>query len=863
MRLAILGQCDSLVIGNTVAAMACALTRAKNETVTLITMDTSLYGDVVRTGDYHPPQGEPTAMKSLLFPQAVVGEDGLLHPARLKRHGERLFKDHGISMLYACQVIGYQDGIALLAHKSGLYGYRCKAIYHFPVEETLNHPAYCLHTLDEGKHIIKRVPVDFVGSTAREIYKRYAQALGHVSPGQHLARGGYAAGELTGINLGDSWRTAENATPCTLPWPAGHKTPQFDNPLYALWPTEIVLGVQPGYGGKYDVIVVGGGTAGACAALYAARQGMRTLLLEMNHCLGGTGTAGGVSCYWFGLRDSVTKEIDQAVARLYQQLGLPRSPGLWSQDDAFLPDLKAHVLLGLCLDAGVVIQFGALACGVEKIDQRIRGVYYAQGGTLMYASCEILIDCTGDGDVCMFAGADHTYGNAQDSMTYWASLAQYPSPCNYRNNFSTMVHLGDPLDYSRFIQAARLLGEGMYDHGSYVAVRESRHIKGLETITLEDIVAMKPVKDSLYACFSNYDPKGRLTADMVYFGFLPPNQVIPIPRGALIPVDAKGQVIQGLLVGGKAISCTHDAFPPLRMQPDLQRQGMALGVLAACAIQQNVPVIDTAGVREELIKYGEKPIVQGDDVAWDIESIVVNLSGAEPWEWLDAPVTSFEQTASPIVKIMLTPADEALPYLRKAYRQPGSAVRRLTLARLMLWHGDEDGAQMVIDHIWHMLEETAGLPKRTGSVNYGQLLPDHGLMPEAVYLLNSLSRSRTYDVFELFSEVVNRLAENPRDWMDLRCGIYCYCESVAYVASGRKDTGMLPLLRRLLAFSEFQQEAENPLLSERFIMLKSALLSAMHQLGDPQGTKGLKALQHHPKRIIAQAANMLLDEKPV
>lgn len=42
----------------------------------------------------------------------------------------------------------------------------------------------------------------------------------------------------------------------------------------------------------YDLVVAGGGTAGAMAALYAARGGLRTVLLEPMYTLGGTATAG-------------------------------------------------------------------------------------------------------------------------------------------------------------------------------------------------------------------------------------------------------------------------------------------------------------------------------------------------------------------------------------------------------------------------------------------------------------------------------------------------------------------------------------------------------------------------------------------
>ncbi|MBR4666304.1 MAG: FAD-dependent oxidoreductase, partial [Lentisphaeria bacterium] len=47
--------------------------------------------------------------------------------------------------------------------------------------------------------------------------------------------------------------------------------------------------------GSFDIIVVGGGTAGVVAAIQCGRAGMRTLLVEKNGLPGGTMTAAGIS----------------------------------------------------------------------------------------------------------------------------------------------------------------------------------------------------------------------------------------------------------------------------------------------------------------------------------------------------------------------------------------------------------------------------------------------------------------------------------------------------------------------------------------------------------------------------------------
>ena len=61
--------------------------------------------------------------------------------------------------------------------------------------------------------------------------------------------------------------------------------------------------------GKYDVVVIGGGTAGAPAGIGAARRGAKTLVVEHLHALGGVGTAGYISNYYWGNRVGFTASI--------------------------------------------------------------------------------------------------------------------------------------------------------------------------------------------------------------------------------------------------------------------------------------------------------------------------------------------------------------------------------------------------------------------------------------------------------------------------------------------------------------------------------------------------------------------------
>ena len=53
---------------------------------------------------------------------------------------------------------------------------------------------------------------------------------------------------------------------------------------------------------KYDVIVCGGGVSGVAAAVSAAREGKKVLLIERSGMLGGLATGGSVSVLMSSLR---------------------------------------------------------------------------------------------------------------------------------------------------------------------------------------------------------------------------------------------------------------------------------------------------------------------------------------------------------------------------------------------------------------------------------------------------------------------------------------------------------------------------------------------------------------------------------
>ena len=116
----------------------------------------------------------------------------------------------------------------------------------------------------------------------------------------------------------------------------------------------------------FDVIVAGGGPAGAAAAICAARLGAKVLLVEGLGCLGGTGTSALVS-YWFSLTDGARSLAGGLCLELIQTLCRENavSPnalekfqqGLPVGSIGFQPESMKILLDRLCHDAGVEVRF--------------------------------------------------------------------------------------------------------------------------------------------------------------------------------------------------------------------------------------------------------------------------------------------------------------------------------------------------------------------------------------------------------------------------------------------------------------------------------------------------------------------------
>jgi len=167
--------------------------------------------------------------------------------------------------------------------------------------------------------------------------------------------------------------------------------------------------------GSYDVVVAGGGTSGVTAAICAARTGAKTLLIERLGALGGqmniSGPPGFAYAWMFNPRwERVIGGFQQEThARLLKEgHALPDQKTPWRAGYTFSyvdPDWWGLLMFQMMQETGVDLLLHSLAVDVLKEGIVTKGVIVENPSGRQVALGKVIIDCTGEGDVSVWAGA--------------------------------------------------------------------------------------------------------------------------------------------------------------------------------------------------------------------------------------------------------------------------------------------------------------------------------------------------------------------------------------------------------------------------------------------------------------------------
>jgi len=313
---------------------------------------------------------------------------------------------------------------------------------------------------------------------------------------------------------------------------------------------------------SWDVIVAGGGPAGCAAAVAAARDGARTLLIEATGILGGMGTSGLVPS-WCPFSDKerfIYGDIAQKIFSATKQ-GMPHV----SQDAIDWVPIDAERLKRmydeLVTEAGVHVLFHTVLSAVETEKGSVKALIVSNKSGLCAKSAKVYIDCTGDADLCAWAGAEFHKGDAEgkglmpathcfvlsnvDQYAYTYSTSLYgthpkspmsailasgkyplipdlhmcqttvgPSTVGFNAGHVYEVDNTDPESLSKGLMAGRRLAAAYRDAlaefspaafgnaflvqtGSLLGIRETRRIVGDYELTLEDYLKRRSFPDEI------------------------------------------------------------------------------------------------------------------------------------------------------------------------------------------------------------------------------------------------------------------------------------------------------------------------------------------------------------------------------
>ena len=203
--------------------------------------------------------------------------------------------------------------------------------------------------------------------------------------------------------------------------------------------------------GDYDVVIVGGGCAGFPAAIAAARNGARVLIIERFPFFGGTATAS-LMANIVGFRNQVEPDYlqtakgiaEEIILRLIAEHGAVKSRNAYpssqhsdtkgdlSYNYAFDTEKFKYVALNLVKEAGADILFHTFFSDVILDgDSVLKGIIIENKSGRHAVFSKIVIDATGDGDVAYKAGVPYWQtrkdeaARLYDCMMY--KIAGFPS----------------------------------------------------------------------------------------------------------------------------------------------------------------------------------------------------------------------------------------------------------------------------------------------------------------------------------------------------------------------------------------------------------------------------------------------------
>jgi len=391
---------------------------------------------------------------------------------------------------------------------------------------------------------------------------------------------------------------------------------------------------EPQKKGRFDFVVVGGGVAGMCAAISAARLGQRVAIIQDRKVFGGNNS----SEVRVGLGGRLNIGKFPSLGYLLNEFG-PASKGNARTADIYEDDKK---LAAIDAEKNITSFIGYRVTGVRKKGERQLTAVIATNVddySEIIVEGRIFADCTGDAVLGFLAGAEWVMGREaksvynephapeqHDCQTLGASIQWYSETVSERTSFPD-IEWGLPIN-DETVQNARRgqwywevgmrdnmidEAEKIRDYGMYVAYsnwsyaknhskfkdelehekfawlsfyagkRESRRLKGEIVLSENDLLDFKIYPDgcvstSWYIDDHEPDPENAKVFKDPWLsrGRLTPLDFYPIPFRCLYNKD-----IDNMFMAGRDISVSHLALGTVRVMRTCAMEGEVIGMAAS------------------------------------------------------------------------------------------------------------------------------------------------------------------------------------------------------------------------------------------------------------------------------------------
>ena len=363
---------------------------------------------------------------------------------------------------------------------------------------------------------------------------------------------------------------------------------------------------------SHDVLVVGGGIAGVCAAVAAARAGASVLLIEKSVNLGGLATVGLINWYeplCDGEGRKMISGLCEELILLSTSCGYNTLPEQWGGKAGcgneksryashFSPTFFALALDRLVVSSGAELLFDTRATYPVMEDGICRGVIVENVSGREFYPAKVVIDATGDATVMHRAGVPCVLGD--NYLSYVAHGFQRADAERYlqTDELNTM---------RRWIgSASDMLGNGHPEgmellHGDSAEEITRFMLLGKERM-LEKYKDSPPDQRELMAIptIPQYRMIRRIEGDTLFLGterdFVFPDSIgscgdfrrrghrFTIPYSALY-----NSRFPNLLAAGRIVSAQGDGWEITRVIPVCALTGEAAGIAAALSVQMELP----------------------------------------------------------------------------------------------------------------------------------------------------------------------------------------------------------------------------------------------------------------------------------